>query len=100
MSIKTKFILTSILIFGGIIILKYTLPQKINEYKTKKEFFWVEKTHSNKKADIVIAGDSRVYRGFSTQDFIKELNTNYTALNLGYSSAGYGQNYLILLIKI
>lgn len=93
MKIKTKFILASLFIITGVIILKKILPQKINEYKIQKELFWVNKTHSDKKANIIVAGDSRIYRGFSIKDFLTQINKKTTALNLGYSSAGFGKNY-------
>ncbi len=99
MKIKTKFILTTLFVIAGVVILKITLPRNINEYKVHKEFFWVHKTHSNEKANIIIAGDSRIYRGFSTKDFLKGINNRSTALNIGYSSAGYGQNYFDFIDK-
>lgn len=73
MKIKTKFILASLFIITGVIILKKILPQKINEYKIQKELFWVNKTHSDKKANIIVAGDSRIYRGFSIKDFLTQI---------------------------
>lgn len=51
--------------------------------------FWKKKTFDNNKYDIVICGDSRVYRGVSP-GHMKEVLPDYRIVNFGYGSAGYG----------
>jgi hypothetical protein len=55
-----------------------------NEYIADK--FWINKTFAKAKYDIVIIGDSRVYRGVSP-DEIKKYFPDKEILNFGYSSA-------------
>jgi len=55
-----------------------------NEYKANK--FWLNKTIAEPIYDIVIIGDSRIYRGISPKE-IKKYLPNKNILNFGYSSA-------------
>jgi hypothetical protein len=48
---------------------------------------WVIKTHTTGKFDMLLMGDSRVYRGLSPQAMEKVL-TGYKILNFGYSGGG------------
>lgn len=49
--------------------------------------FWMTKTHTNKKFDVIVIGDSRVYRGISPSD-MEEVLGEMAVFNFGYSSAG------------
>lgn len=53
------------------------------------ERFWVVKTHHRGQYDLLVLGDSRVYRGISPAD-MGTLLPDWRIYNLGYSSAGYG----------
>jgi hypothetical protein len=49
--------------------------------------FWVVKTHIQKNFDIVLLGDSRVYRGISPFT-MEQILTGFRIFNFGYSSGG------------
>lgn len=51
------------------------------------ERFWVLKTHSQQKYDMILMGDSRVYRGISPQAMSSVLS-DLRILNFGYSGGG------------
>ena len=53
----------------------------------EKERFWVMKTHASWKNDMVIMGDSRIYRGVSPQE-MESILAGWRILNFGYSSGG------------
>jgi hypothetical protein len=52
---------------------------------TQERWFWTWKTHSERKCDVVIVGDSRIYRGLSP-DSMREVLPGYRIINFGYSS--------------
>ena len=49
------------------------------------KWFWTWKTHSERKCDVVLVGDSRTYRGVSPES-MGEVLTGYRIINFGYSS--------------
>lgn len=51
------------------------------------ERFWVLKTHAKTRFDMVLMGDSRVYRGLSPEAMTSILS-GYRILNFGYSGGG------------
>jgi len=57
------------------------------------ELLWRLKVEWNGIADVVLTGDSRVYRGLSPEKFSDALN-NCRVLNFGFHSAGYSPEYL------
>jgi len=57
------------------------------------ELLWQLKVQWNGVADVVLTGDSRVYRGLSPEKFSESLN-NCRVLNFGFHSAGYCPEYL------
>jgi hypothetical protein len=77
-----------------IICVKVVLPKPFKNRELQKEF-WVSKTHVDKRFATVIGGDSRVYRGFSTEVFKEQ--TGVSAYNFAYSSAGWSKEYLNFL---
>jgi hypothetical protein len=56
---------------------------------------FVHKVWTKKKYDLLIAGDSRIYRGISTKPFEDELGVN--ALNLGFSSGQFEDHMFDLI---
>lgn len=61
------------------------IPQ---ENKTHlKDRFWTIKTHKTKNCNLIILGDSRVYRGISPYA-IEQILPHYKAFNFGYSNGG------------
>src|SRR5512146_2424266 len=51
------------------------------------ERFWVLKTHGKAKYDLILMGDSRVYRGLSPAS-MESVLTGYRIFNFGYSGGG------------
>jgi hypothetical protein len=70
-------------------VIHYTRPKK-DYSKLMYDWFWTSKTHYSKDNNIVVLGDSRTYRGISTET-IKSVFPNQEVLNLGYSSGGLNQ---------
>lgn len=74
------------------IIIKLILPKPL-ENKETTESFWSKKTNTTNKFDLIACGDSRTYRGISS-DVLNEINLELSFINLGYSSAGLSDSYL------
>jgi hypothetical protein len=71
------------------IIINDTRPNK--DYSTLLyDWFWTQKTHYAKGNNIVFMGDSRIYRGISSES-VKSVFPKQKVLNLGYSSGGLNQ---------
>jgi hypothetical protein len=51
------------------------------------ERFWVLKTHGKTRYDMILMGDSRVYRGLSPEA-MESILTDYQIFNFGYSGGG------------
>lgn len=73
----------------GISLIGYIRPEPISSL-IQKEKFWATKVHSDKSYDIIISGDSRVYRGIDPSSISKALN-GISVLNFGFSSGGHNQ---------
>lgn len=52
-----------------------------------KEKFWADKVHAKTKYNVIVAGDSRVYRGVASKVISDEL-AGLKVLNFGFSSGG------------
>ena len=57
-----------------------------------KDYYWTLKTHPQKKYDVVIYGDSRVYRGVSPEKV--SVGTGLKAFNFGFSSGSMSMQML------
>ncbi|RLG88470.1 MAG: hypothetical protein DRO16_05065, partial [Thermoprotei archaeon] len=88
-------ILTLLLAFIACLIIGVSFSVPDNEELLKQMF--TRKVHSNKEYGLVVAGDSRVYRGVSSNIIGKELNM--ASLNLGFSSAGFNKTMFDLIDK-
>jgi hypothetical protein len=55
-----------------------------------KEKFWADKVHANKRYNVIISGDSRVYRGVDPKSVSMELG-GLKVLNFGFSSCGFNK---------
>lgn len=84
--IVLSFLISTILI--AVLKLSFPVPRKFSDS------FWIKKTHSNEKFDLVVCGDSRVYRSFSIDALQSKLDFPIRGVNLGYLSAGYSNEYL------
>lgn len=60
-------LIATLLVIG----LSFIFPK--NEEKYKSELFWSRKTFAPKKYDVVLMGDSRVYRGLSPKKMVSNL---------------------------
>ncbi len=76
-------------------LIKAVLPKPYINKEMENEF-WIKKTHSKKKVNMVIGGDSRTYRGVSTKHLLASMQ-NINAVNLGYSDGGINSEYLEFL---
>lgn len=79
-------ILITILI-AAVLVTALSLILPKNEEKYMSENFWTHKTLSAKYYNVIIMGDSRVYRGISPEAMLKELPT-LKIFNFGYSNGG------------
>ena len=93
MKTKNKIWVSLLLAIVLSIVIAFVLPTPDDD-KNSDEAFWITKTHSKTKYDIVVCGDSRIYRGISPDDLVSATNTTLKAINLGYSSGGYSSSYL------
>ena len=89
MAAKNKTIATLILSFVLTITLAFTLPRSENR-SIMREWFWLSKTYRLSDAELIVAGDSRAYRGIDPSLISDEL----TSINLAYSAAGFSKEYL------
>lgn len=64
------------------------------EHGVDKNMFWSGKIFWNKQFDVVMAGDSRTYRGLSPAIFQQILGAHQRIGNFGFSSCGFGAQYL------
>lgn len=78
-------IITLVLASVLIGLLSFVLPK--NKEKYLRDRFWTQKTFSPAKYQIVVMGDSRVYRGVSPEIMEKNL-PGMKVLNFGYSNGG------------
>ena len=63
-----------------------------------KETFWVDKVFSSNNNNIIVYGDSRVYRGVSIDDLLG-INQQYKGLNLGFNSSGINDDIFEFINK-
>lgn len=75
------------LILGAILsfAISFLLPKNGEKYLA--DMFWVTKTFAPQNYNVVLMGDSRVYRGLSPEIMDTELN-GLKILNFGYSNGG------------
>ncbi len=77
-----------------IIIIKLISPKQLTASEVTRQF-WIRKTHVKSKKNVVVIGDSRIYRGVSIQALLKGTgNSDLTGVNLGYSSTGITPDYV------
>jgi hypothetical protein len=92
---QAKIIISGILVLVilGIVFWINFIP-KLSSNKMKKEIFWASKLIKNPTYDIVIIGDSRVYRGINPTIIETQLNNQYKCFNNAFSSAGLDSFYI------
>lgn len=72
--------------------LKFVLPTP-NLNDAYRDYCWVKKTHSTERFNLLAVGDSRIYRAVNPLFLVGD-NSGMNAVNLGFSSAGYSEEYL------
>ena len=98
MQAKDKISITIALSVLLIICIKLLLPEPIKNIELINEF-WIKKTHQKTKKNIVVGGDSRIYRGISIDKLEESLSQNLIGVNLGYSSVGFSAEYLDFMLS-
>ncbi len=82
------FLISSVLIC----IIGFTKPET-DKTAFREKLFWILKTHSNDLQDVIIVGDSRVYRGVSPEFMGKNL-PGYRIFNFGYPAGSLDERML------
>lgn len=77
---------------GLSLLLKISLPEPLTD-QAAADYMWSYKTHGEDKFDLLVIGDSRVYRGVSADTVVADLE-GWNGMNLGYSSTGLDSFYL------
>jgi len=92
MSVKHKLILflPISLVIGFALKLVLPTPNLNDSYR---DYCWVKKTHSTERFNVLAIGDSRIYKGVNPLFLVGD-NSGMNAVNLGFSSAGYSDEYL------
>ncbi len=85
MRIRPDVIVTLLIAAVLIGTLSFVLPK--NKEKYLRDRFWTQKTFAPAKYQVVVLGDSRVYRGVSPEVMEKNL-PGMKILNFGYSNGG------------
>ncbi|MFA9391273.1 MAG: hypothetical protein ACERKD_15800 [Prolixibacteraceae bacterium] len=82
---KTNISITVLMAAILITALSFVMPK--NKEKYLGDMFWSRKTFAAPKFNVVVMGDSRVYRGVSPEIMDQHLN-GLKVLNFGYSNGG------------
>jgi hypothetical protein len=90
---------TSVLLLSVVVLAATIIGRPRDESGAYPERFWIEKAHWQAIADVVLAGDSRVYRGLSPAEMARHL-AGVRIFNFGFSSAGYSPDYLAAIEQV
>ena len=71
-----------------IVTLGFLRPETTESNASIIKRFWIVKTHTKKKYNLLICGDSRTYRGVSP-DFMEEILSEFSIFNFGFSSGSF-----------
>lgn len=82
------FLTVLVLVLGA-----WWLPKQPNS-SMGSDWFWSNKVRPGCQFEVVVVGDSRIYRGFSPVDFVATYDTTATVFNFGFSSAGLDTSFL------
>lgn len=89
MAVKLKIRLALAFGFLLTVALVFVLPQSENR-SIMREWFWLNKTFSLSEAELIVAGDSRAFRGIDPSSITEGSNN----INLAYSGAGFSKEYV------
>lgn len=91
--IKERIFIAAVATGVMLFLTHFIIPEpEQNSYKEKK--FWAKKVHSTQQFDMVICGDSRVYRGISPDDMKLNLG-ELSVFNFGFSSGSNDEKMLL-----
>lgn len=88
-------LLTALLLIGLLAWLRPAPP----ETGLSTASFWTRKMLWEKEFDVVLAGDSRMYRGLSPGE-MRRVFGGYRIANFGFSACGFGKHYLARLPRL
>lgn len=71
----------------GVLVIGFMRPEPISS-PIQKDKFWATKVHAKEKYNVIIMGDSRVYRGIDPRSMSESLD-GLKVLNFGFSSGGH-----------
>jgi hypothetical protein len=84
--LKNRSVIVLIISIPAIIFLALIKPNSLESvYKAEFDRFWAFKVHSHRKYNMMILGDSRIYRGISPQA-INKVIPDISICNFGFSS--------------
>lgn len=86
------------LTLAALVTLAIALGRSDPHYATAPGWYWRMKLHWPKAAGIVLAGDSRVYRGVDPSQFEAALGKR--TLNFGFSAAAFDDAYLDAIERV
>ena len=95
--IKKKIVCSVFLSFTLVLIIGLIRPKPMNS-KLSESIFWNNKINDNNKYNFIIIGDSRAYRGVSTNE-IEKIIPKSEVKNLGFSSGGFNDDVFGLVDK-
>jgi len=87
---KIIFFLPMAIVIGVVLKLVFPTPNLNDSYR---DYCWIKKTHSTEQFNVLAIGDSRIYRAVNPLFLVGD-NSGMNAVNLGFSSAGYSDEYL------
>ncbi len=85
------------LALGAVFIVVFGLvrpPAMVDRIGVDHTYLFLYKTHSPKKYDMIIGGDSRAYCSLSPAIMRKSLGTNESILNFAFEANGYTEPYM------
>jgi hypothetical protein len=88
MVMKERLLWSLLLVCSVVWFVNKYRPITEDDRKFEWNRLWIFKTHSTKKYDCVVTGDSRVYRGISASAIEQKL-PGLTVFNFGYSSGSF-----------
>lgn len=87
------------LIWGGVLILLTGLAPRPFRQVGNSADFWYTKLNWSHCADVVVAGDSRTYRGLSPRHMSETLRERRIR-NFGFSGTGFSEAYLSAIERV
>lgn len=81
-----------------IVLIKASFPEQ-DPNPAQVRAFWLRKTFAPAQYNLIACGDSRIYRGISTEAIREGSAQDWQGINLGYASAGFSIEYLNFVVS-